>query len=244
VAVSGLTFYGDASGKDQTEPLAVGGFVATVEAWKAFDPEWKAVLEANGLHYFRMSEFAHSTNQFKQWKGQEGRRIGLIDSLVKILERYTLHWSGACILKRDYERVDADYRLHEYATRYAICAVTLTEHTITWCENQHRTEPLEFVFEEGDIGAGQVSDFVFANTGHRPSFRGKTVTPLQAADFAAYEVLKVYKTILLETDKLFEKIREPLNRLHNINSYWGQFREEDLRALCRLHDVERRQSSD
>ena len=31
VAVAGLTFYGDASGKDETEGLAVGGFVGTVE---------------------------------------------------------------------------------------------------------------------------------------------------------------------------------------------------------------------
>lgn len=240
VVVSGLTFYGDASGKDETEALAVGGFLATVDDWVAFDREWKEVLDANGLAYFRMSEFAHSTRQFKGWQHQEHRRVSLIDSLVKILERRTLHWAGACILKRDYEPVDADYKLREFATPYAICATALTEHTITWCENQHRKEPLEFVFEEGDVGAGQLSDFVNANTGHRPSFRKKALPPLQAADFAAYEVLKVYKAILVDTDKMFEKIRAPLRRLHEINNFWAQFRQEDLRVLCRTHDVERR----
>ncbi|MBZ5704004.1 MAG: hypothetical protein LAN63_01485 [Acidobacteriia bacterium] len=95
-------------------------------------------------------------------------------------------------------------------------------------------------FEEGDVGAGQLSDFVNANTGHRPSFRKKALPPLQAADFAAYEVLKVYKAILVDTDKMFEKIRAPLRRLHEINNFWAQFRQEDLRVLCRTHDVERR----
>jgi hypothetical protein len=242
VALAGLTFYGDASGKDETEGLAVGGFVGTVESWKEFEHEWKAVLDAYGLKYFRMSEFAQSTGQFKGWKDQEQRRIALLDALIGLLKSRALHWFGACVLSSDYDCVDADYQLHEFATKYALCATTLTEIVSTWRENQHRTESLEFVFEEGDLGAGQLSDFVFANTGYRPLFRQKAVCPLQAADFAAYEVRKIYKMVLVETDKLFEKVRKSLERLHEMPCYWGQFREQDLRALCRIHNVPLRKS--
>src|SRR5260370_7921937 len=124
VALARLAFYGEWSGKDETEGLAVGGFGGTVESWKEFEHEWKAVLDAYGLKYFRMSEFAQSTGQFKGWKDQEQRRIALLDALIGLLKSRALHWFGACVLSSDYDCVDADYQLHEFATKYALCATT------------------------------------------------------------------------------------------------------------------------
>src|SRR6266849_2075196 len=130
----------------------------------------EAVLDAYGLKYFRMSELAQSTGQFKGWKDQEQRRIPLLDALIGLLKRRTLHWFGACVLSSDYDCVDADYHLHEFARNYALCETTITETVSTWRENQ-----------------------------------------------------------------LFEKVRKSLERLHEMPCYWGQFREQDLRGLCRIH---------
>ena len=56
--------------------------------------------------------------------------------------------------------------------------------------------------------------------------------PLQAADFAAYELRKVYKDDPTESWPL-EKYRLSLRALANIDCDWSKYTERNLITLCK-----------
>lgn len=238
---SPLALYGDASGKEEDPILSVGGLVGRTDEWLKFEPEWNAVLNEFGVPYFHMREFAHSVDAYAVgWKGKEAKRKAFIDGLVKALAPHAAYWMGACVVRADYLKVDAEYELHEYVYPYTLCAKFCVDQANLWRDIHWPTIPVEYVFECGDPHRGQLKDQVHSSTGADPIFRNRKTVPLQAADFAAYEVLKLYRRLAVEMDKSFEKCRESFKRLWEISAKWGQFEERDLRILCRTHDVARR----
>jgi hypothetical protein len=73
-----LAAYFDASGhEDDQKHLVVAGFVLSVEVWAEFDQLWTAWLDRDGIAYFNAGEFAHRTDQFDGWRGDEVRRLAL-----------------------------------------------------------------------------------------------------------------------------------------------------------------------
>jgi hypothetical protein len=237
-----IALYCDAAGKESSDAIAVGGFVSTVDEWLEFDKKWRAVLGDNALDYFRMSEFAHSTGQFAHgWKGREEKRALFIGQLVDIIAEHTKYWMGACVLKRDYDRVDRDYELHERTYPFPLCARGCIDGANAWYHATHQEGSIEYIFEYGDDHFDQLKRLVQTETGIIPIERKKRdVTPCQAADFAAYEVLYAYRFLEIRTHKLFEKWRGSFRRLNGIPAKWGQFEEKDLRVLCRMFDYPRR----
>ncbi len=58
------------------------------------------------------------------------------------------------------------------------------------------------------------------------------VTPLQAADFAAYELLKAHG---IGDNLPLYKYRRSILELAKIPAWWGSYTESDLKALLRAH---------
>lgn len=237
-----LTMYCDASGTDQSEVIRVGGFVASVDNWLAFGREWTAALREEGIEFFHMREFAHSVDQFKEWKGDEPRRIKFLSRLCDIILGWAQFGVGAGVALETYRKVDGNYQLHEQFHPYTICSVTCMDEAVQWRRSQHReAEPMEFVFECGDEHAGQLlkEGEKFAHT--PPIFRKKPqATPLQAADFIAYEQFKASTALDQETKELFLRFRTPFQRLLRVPFHHGHFDEKGLRVFCRMHDIPRR----
>lgn len=205
-AITGIGLYCDASGKEHEEIIAVGGFVSTVEEWSIFDTKWRIVLDEEEIEYFRMSEFAHSVSQFEGWKDKDEKRIQFLDRLIKIIVKHTKYWMGACVLRSDYLKVDADWQLHEYLHPFPLCGKFCVDRTNTWYDAHHYDAPIEYIFESGDEHWGQLQQRVMATTGQEPISRKKCqATPCQAADVAAYEILKVYRFIELERTVYLKK---------------------------------------
>lgn len=71
-----FTVYCDASGHpDGTKVLAVAGFIAAVDQWLEFERNWKETLEKKvGVSSLHMKNFAHSSSEFSDWKGNEAKR--------------------------------------------------------------------------------------------------------------------------------------------------------------------------
>jgi len=240
-----ISLYCDASGKDSSDGIAVGGFVSTADEWREFDRKWRIALDENELEYFRMAEFAHSTDQFEHgWKGDEQKRRNFLNRLLLIIREHAKYWMAACVLKRDYNRVDADYELHERTYPFTLCAKACVDGANAWYHANHREDGIEYIFEFGDDHFDQLKQMVEKELGIVPIERRKRdATPCQAADFAAYEILKAYRLLELETDKLFERYRESFKLLHAIPAKWGQFEEKDIRVLCRVFDYPDRNGS-
>lgn len=237
-----LTLYCDASGKDQEKLSVVAGFISTVDQWLLFEKEWAMVLQEFGVKYFHMNEFAQSRGQFEGWRGYEDKRRALINKLVGVIVTRTRYWVGSCIVLEDYKKVDADYRLHEKFYPYPLNGRVCMDMIEKWRSvHDIQGHPIELVFEDGDEHFGQLSDRIKERHGVRPIPRTRMqAPPLQAADFAAYEIFKAYRAFAIELDQLFKKLREPLNLLAQVPNKWGQLEEAALRTICRQERFSRR----
>ena len=237
-----LTLYCDASGKKPEGLNVVAGFLSTVDQWVLFEKEWAAVLKEFNVKYFHMREFAHSVEQFDGWKNDEEKRRRFLTALVQVIVSRTKYWVGSCIVLKDYDQVDADFKLHEQFHPYPLNGRTCIDMILKWqyVHNEVNT-PMKYVFEDGDEHFGQLSDRIKERTGIRPIPETRLqAPPLQAADFAAYEVFKAYHVFAIELYRLFEKFRETLNLLSKVPNKYGQLEGMALRTICRQENIPRR----
>jgi hypothetical protein len=239
--------YGDASGDEQGDLIAVAGFVAPISEWLLFDTEWQFVLREAEIKYFRMSEFAQSTGEFKcGWRNNEPKRRALLDRLIGIIAKRVRYSVASCVPRADYLKVDAEYRLHEQTYPYTLCAFACAEMAKDWHEANHLDEPFEIVFEDGDAHKGQAQERIEKDLGIIPIFRKKhgeqsdgLITPLQAADFAAYEHRLATKK--WEGPDILATFRTSFLRLAgSVVFAHGRYGERELRVMCRATDVRRR----
>ncbi len=241
IAPDPLTLYCDASGKEHESLIVVAGAVSSVERWRRFDKEWKQALADNSLKYFRMSEFAHSIGQFKKgWKGHESRRQEFLKRLVRIAIKHLQCWIGAAIWKSEYDKADHVYQAREFLSAYPFCGITCIELAVAWARAQKLDYlPMEFVFEAGDDGWGQLEKRVREDYKQSPIPCAKEqATPLQFADFAAYEIRRAYLTA--KNDELI-RFRSTLGLLTlNIPHKWGEQNETGIRMLMKMRGVHTR----
>ena len=236
------TLYCDASGKEKDSLFCVGGALSTVELWCTFNERWQKALDDEGLPYFHMAEFAHSTGVFKiGWKDAELRRRHLVSALADIILDCVQFWVGVCVFRRAYDKANKVYQLDEHFRRYTICGLASVQIALKW-RRVHRLDdlPIRYVFEKGDDHWGQLSDRIKADTGQAPIPEPKRTNPLQVADFAAYEVRKAYLGLDSELSKVFEGFRKSFLAIGQGNQVWGELEEHAIRVEMNLHQIPKR----
>ena len=234
-----FSFYGDASGKEETDLLAVAGFVATAEEWLNFSRQWDLTLKDFGVAHLHMKEFAHSIGQFAGWRDDEPKRQQFLSSVRNVIQSHARYLVGAVLIKADYVKVDSEYQLHEYLAPFPLCGFLCADIVEKWRGAHNLLDAsMEYIFERGDQKRGQLINAMDEKYGVVPIFRDKYKhSPLQAADYAAYEMYSAYKQYRVDTHKLFERIRVSFGLLANIPHYFGDFTERGLRVFCRLREI-------
>lgn len=81
-------YFDDSGGADQ----AVGGCMASVEAWATLDTEWKEVLDHFHVEEFHAVRFENRTHQFKIMR--ESERAPFRSALLEVLTRNVAPTSG------------------------------------------------------------------------------------------------------------------------------------------------------
>ena len=79
--------YGDTSGTQSSpdgKTLVSVGVVATDTRWERFDGRWMAMMREFGVTELHMRDFAHSTGQYKLWKGDEPKRAEFLRRLTAL----------------------------------------------------------------------------------------------------------------------------------------------------------------
>ncbi len=195
-----LTAYLDASGtQDEGTYLIVSGFLSSEKLWLKFEREWKRVLDRAGINYFHMKEFTQSMGQFRAWKGQEEKRKELLRRLIDIIGRTTMQSFSAGVLLADWGQCNNQYQLREQRfTPYALCGWVCVEQVYRWCEEKsYPKNEVLFIAERGDKGQGDLVRRVEQDYGVRLRLEAKVpekvelpITPLQASDFAAWQINK------------------------------------------------------
>ena len=236
-----LTCYFDASYDQPRTVTVVSGWIGGVHAWERFDTDWKILLAKHELPYFHMREFAHSRGAFEHgWKGEENKRALFLSRAVDIIGTCALQ-GVACIVDHvAFEKVSKAFpKLVAIAGNpYSLAGRDCVAHANTYLKKDQRGLSVSYVFEAGDEGKGELMRLMERDQLPTPIFAPSAdtangdigLTPLQAADFAAYEVLKNYRSG--DEDLPFYKYRRSLIELAKIPGWWGRYSEKDLVDLC------------
>ncbi len=237
MGVTGLfTGYFDESGSpDEGKVFAVAGYIATFWAWRNFDQEWGKALYSEGVKIFHMKDFAQSRGEFKKWKDDEPRRRRFLTQLAGIIQAHVKHSFSNAVLLEDYYKVDDMYMFHEhFGEPYPFCAFSCARAAEQWSENNGFGRNVFCIFEDGAKDKTAFKVLMDRNDMIDPVFLPKEATPLQAADFVAWEHCKAYSEIASQT---FERFRVTYDMLSEVPHEWGIFTERGLRGICQTHNV-------
>jgi len=243
--ISSYSLYCDAAGGKDHGFIVVAGYLSAYEKWLAFNREWNILLAAYGLPYFHMKEFAQSKGPFENWKGSEKRRAAFLSRAVGIIKDQVMR-SFACVVEFDvFNKVAERHPLKAMAgCPYALAARSCAAKAANCLPGLR--EEITFFFDDGDEGRGELMRIMERDGYPAPIFRpsrdrvknGRTVkglVPLQAADFAAYEIRKHIADDPAELWPI-EKYRKSIAALASVPSAvsddWGRFREKELVELC------------
>ncbi len=238
-----ITSYFDASGGVEHSGIIVAGYISTIAEWQRFDVEWRKVLREFNVCYFHMKEFAHSVGEFDGWRGDEPRRRRFINALIGVLSKYAKA-GFACMVKDSvWDSMNGIYPLAElYGCPYVLCGRDCVNKSYVWGRGKKYTQgQIRTVFDNGDKGKGHLIRVVEEAQKATPLFEhamphqtndSHGVTPLQASDFAAWELLKAITSG--KEHAPFDEYRVSLQKLSKaVPVSWTQYLETDITELCR-----------
>ena len=189
-----FTVYCDASGHpDGTKVLAVAGFVAAVDQWLEFERNWKETLSKFGVSSLHMKNFAHSSGEFSEWKGNEAKRRDFLRQLIGNIVLRVRHSFASAVLLEDWREVNKYYYLEELIKPFGLCGRTLVHKVGEWASKWNIEEKqIKYVFEDGDCDKGDFMLRMKQDKKSAPIFLNKDeACAFQAADLLAFEALNL-----------------------------------------------------
>jgi hypothetical protein len=250
-----LAGYFDESFSEQYSAWFVCGWLASVARWEAFEVDWKLVLAKYDVPYLHLNEYAHSIEAFAKWKGKQwdGTRKRFMADLADVICA-TVEQGFVCYVREPiFWSINARYRLQDYFhSAYAFLGRMCVELAMNWRNKAYQSAPdIKFVFEDGGPDKGGL---VYAMENVRPfmsipSFEPsrdvkpsvkhpqgkKGMVQLQASDYLAYEVCKLFRdmTRKLEPRKSFMLLPISWQNVKNFHS-------RRLEFLCKKWKIPKR----
>jgi hypothetical protein len=197
-----LTCYFDESGTASSQVVVLAGYAADARKWLQFEREWKKILLEFHLPYFHMSECAHFRGPFEGWS--EAKRKDLLGRLAFTITS-KVKWSISCsIPMKDYCSVVPEVMRHRIKNPYYVCIWACFRMIIRCCRaDKFFADRINFVFDSRSGALNEALDIFqyqkaapILSEEEKASFgtlsydNDRVLTPLQAADFLAYEVSK------------------------------------------------------
>jgi hypothetical protein len=234
------TIFLDESGDQEIKVFA--GFVAANEQWQKFEVEWREVLARFSSPPLHMRTFAHSLDEFAEWRGNEHRRGALLKALLGVIRIRTRTFFASAVRSADFDDVATRYpELRKNHTPFTIAGNSCILKAARWADrHQISRSDVALLFEDG---AGEKKMFVRhakQHLGFHPSFAKKDqFAAFQAADLLAFEYLLSNRAIMMAGDGnlTFERLREPLKALiksqpRTAEIQWGIHDKSMLEKAC------------
>ena len=187
--------YFDASGTHSAaKDLCLAGYIFKSDAARAFDNDWREMLDRYGLPYFHMRECAHATGVFRHL-GHEGSDRGAREAIA-LIKRYASKGIAFSVDKS----IAPDLRRGSiWKNEYAFIVGQVFFAIRDWALADESKSQIACLFENGDDGRGQAveaAEKILNETQFRESYRISAFewaakneeTPLQAADMLAWHV--------------------------------------------------------
>jgi hypothetical protein len=223
--IDSYALYCDAAGGEDHGFIVVAGYLSTLSKWRDFAEDWKYLLATYDLPYFHMKEFAQSKGPFVSWKDDEPKRARFLSKAAMIIQQNVQRGFAHMVEFDLFNRLDKRFCLTEHlGCPYSLAAMSCAARA----RKILRRNDVTYIFEDGDKGKGYLMRLMEAEGFPAPVFRPsrdqkrkhgivKGVIQLQAADFAAYELRKVFKDDPNEVWPL-EKYRKSLHALSQVCS--------------------------
>ncbi len=203
VPLAMFTAYFDASGDNSSRyVVAVCGFVASADAWIAWQDEWLERLRRSHLDALHMKDLRKNENQ------------DLIVDLCKITRDHVAHKFGVIAVNQEIRsRLSRRDQEKLRMNAYAVAGRTAAKMVRVWAGGWSGPFP-EIIFEKGDAGEEELRHLLISQGYPEPQFRPKktytdsksgivhqAAIPLQAADLFANLLFCSYR------DSAFNKVR-------------------------------------
>lgn len=250
-----ITAYFDDSGTSPNNDVAaVGGYLGTKYQWDQFITHWQRLLKDYGVEQMHHTDLENLRGEFTAESGwSPTRRNEFVRKAQRIIKRYTYIAVGCAVIRKDFDEVLPELIKKYYGGPYGWCAQECIRQASNWCEDAKHGQAINWVFEAGTKGSGQIEFFLnksYANPKIRQllrlngwAFKGKDIIPLQAADVVAYEIYKHMQNQIIEGGKryirrsavdLFRKKDELYLKYWNKKRLLGWLQEPVLRRYINM----------
>lgn len=175
--------YFDDSGKDNQGSVVVcGGAVSTVDKWDKLTAEWVPILAKYGLTELHMKTVYRDIGK--------PNADSLVGELADCIKRRTNKTFGCAVLWKDWRKVNRKFRLkEEIGTPFPFAALGCLSHLQDWAKKPERAvdmADIPCIFEHGSEGMAMVRKICKREFGIDILEGGKSIIPLQVADFVAW----------------------------------------------------------
>jgi hypothetical protein len=219
-----FTAYFDDSGKaDQGPIVTVGGAVSTIEKWEQLSSEWDNLIAEYGLTRVHMKELLNTV------KG--GRAKSLMDALAGLVKKRTNKTISVSVLSRDWRKVNRVFKVQEeLGSPFPMAGFSCVAFLNAWAKkNGARLEDIQVVFESGAEGSGFLTSLCRQEFGIDIAFGGKSIIPLQVADFVAWSNRRALVDVM---DRDIYDKRQSLLILRKRSDASKYISREHLEQLC------------
>lgn len=233
--------YFDESGGADHGFITVCGWVASVERWRQFESDWKAMLAQFDVPYFHLKELSQCRGPYSKWFGQKSaERDALFVEAARII-RGTVERAFLCaVWYNAFLKVNERFYLKKHQrSPYAIAGRFCIARANDYVQGQGRTlRDIVYVFEDGGPDVGGLVDLVKRSDLKLPSFESSRDTAnqfatvqLQAADYLAYELRKA---VVDHRDPFTkpEMFRKSFQAFFGCEADQGNYDEQGLLDLC------------
>jgi hypothetical protein len=216
-----LSAYLDDSGHDGDDFFVFGGAMASQGAWEAITTQWIGIYRIFGLSFLHMKKWA-------SWDAPESVKADCMAQLIAALRRERVEVIAfGCDLK-DYEAINAHYRLDErYSAKslVAMMVAALIERSLRF--RGIGSEDVQFIFEAGTTGWGKVADTLAREGVHAVTMiKTPEAVPLHVADLIAWECNRELRS---EPER-FQ--RKSFLALYDLPGIWSKIDGSALEQLC------------
>jgi Protein of unknown function (DUF3800) len=197
-AILVLKAFFDESGHSASSSfVCMGGCIASLEAWSAFEKEWEYVLRKYEITCFHMNHFESNRREFKKWENEPAKHKGCLADLINIMNDHIDLYIG----------ISANVEDHKLSPPpkndpYFNCLTTCIDHIASYVSDLPGDQRIEVVFADNPEFGARVRR-LYPKVRDASGMYGKLATdtygfprdilPLQAADIVAYETNKEWQ---------------------------------------------------
>ncbi len=181
--------------------VIVGGFIATVEQWDAYERDLKALLDDYGVKKFHAKELRQTKGDFKGWP--RARKAKFNSRFLQMADQHLACGISGVLPSDAYNRIYRAGALIQNAGRdsqYGLCVRAVLWKALLFMQDRKADWPLNFVFEDGNGHEAEaarifyeekralrsVYDGIFGSL----TFETKAVLPLAVADLLSYAIFR------------------------------------------------------